>query len=282
MTRASIVAFLIGTATLSAWAAPQPIVITERRITTVNQTRTVIVDGKFVKEVVPVTTARDTQAALDPSQTAIVICDMWDDHWCKSAAERCDKLAKKAAPVVIAARKAGMTIIHCPSDTMDFYKESKARRRAEDAKKVDPPKQKVIDAPALPIDDSDGGCDDADPPKFRKAWTRQHKAIEVDEERDFVSDSGTEVYSILQSKGITTVIVMGVHTNMCVLNRGFAIKQLTKWGVDCLLVRDLTDAMYNPKQKPFVKHDSGTLMVIQHIEQYWCPTIDSKDLLGKK
>ena len=104
----------------------------------------------------------------------------------------------------------------------------------------------------------------------------------MDEEKDFVSDSGTEVYSILQSKGIGAVIVMGVHTNMCVLNRGFAIKQLTKWGVDCLLVRDLTDAMYNPKQKPFVKHETGTLLVIQHIEQYWCPTIESKDLLGKK
>jgi nicotinamidase-related amidase len=275
-------ALLFGAASLPAIAAPEPIGVTQRRITTVFQTRTVERDGKLFTEKVPVTTAHDTKRELDPTKTAIVICDMWDDHWCKSAAERCDALAKRAAPVVIAARRAGMTIVHCPSDTMDFYKDSPARQRAKDVKKVDPPKMKVIDAPALPIDDSDGGCDDAEAPKFRKAWTRQHKAIEVDEERDFVSDSGPEVYSILQSKGIKAVIVMGVHTNMCVLNRGFAIKQLTKWGVDCLLVRDLTDAMYNPKAKPFVKHEVGTLMVIQHIEQYWCPTIESKDLLGKK
>ena len=282
MIRSCLTVLLVATAALSASAAPRPIVITERRITTVLEDRTVDKSGVLVTMKVPVTTARDTQAALDPTGTAVVICDMWDDHWCKSAAERCDALAKRAAPVVIAARKAGMTIVHCPSDTMDFYKESKARQRAKDAKKVDPPKPKAIDAPALPIDDSDGGCDDADPPKFRKAWTRQHKAIEVDEENDFVSDSGPEVYSILRSKGIDTVIVMGVHTNMCVLNRGFAIKQLTKWGVECLLVRDLTDAMYNPKRKPFVKHDEGTLVVIRHIEQYWCPTIVSKDLLGRK
>ena len=69
---------------------------------------------------------------------------------------------------------------------------------------------------------------------------------------------------------------------MCVLNRSFAIKQLTKWGVDCLLVRDLTDAMYNPKKKPFVTHGEGTQLVVQHIEQYWCPTIASIELLGKK
>ena len=280
MIRPLFFTFLLGAVALPA--AADPIEVTQRRIATVFPTRTVERDGKLFTEKVPVTTAHDTKRELDPTKTAVVICDMWDDHWCKSAAERCDALAKRAAPVVIAARKAGMTIIHCPSDTMDFYKESAARQRAKDAKRIDPPKQKAIDAPTLPIDDSDGGCDDAEPPKFRKAWTRQHKAIEVDEEKDFVSDSGTEVYSILQSKGIGAVIVMGVHTNMCVLNRGFAIKQLTKWGVDCLLVRDLTDAMYNPKQKPFVKHETGTLLVIQHIEQYWCPTIESKDLLGKK
>ena len=273
---------LLALAAAGAASAADPIEVTQRRIETLYRAEVIEQNGKVVTVMVPVTTAHDTKRGLDPAKTAVVICDMWDDHWCKSAAERCDALAKRAAPVVIAARKAGMTIIHCPSDTMDFYKDSPARRRAKDVKKVEPPKPKVIDAPALPIDDSDGGCDDADPPKFRKAWTRQHKAIAVDEEKDFVSDSGTEVYGILQSKGIAAVVVMGVHTNMCVLNRGFAIKQLTKWGVDCLLVRDLTDAMYNPKRKPFVKHDAGTLLVIQHIEQYWCPTIDSGDLLGKR
>ena len=28
-------------------------------------------------------------------QLAIVICDIWDDHWCKSAAERVNSMAKK-------------------------------------------------------------------------------------------------------------------------------------------------------------------------------------------
>ncbi len=40
-------------------------------------------------------------------ETALVICDMWDKHWCHCATRRCDVLAKKAAPVVNAyARKA--------------------------------------------------------------------------------------------------------------------------------------------------------------------------------
>src|SRR5690348_5582209 len=52
------------------------------------------------------------------AQSAVIICDMWDDHWCKNAARRCGELAKKMAPVIDAARSAGATIIHAPSDCM--------------------------------------------------------------------------------------------------------------------------------------------------------------------
>ncbi|MCU0705108.1 MAG: isochorismatase family protein [Fimbriiglobus sp.] len=218
---------------------------------------------------------------IDPKTTAVVICDMWDDHWCKAASARCDALAKKAAPVVEGLRKAGATIIHCPSDTMDFYKDSQARRRAKETPKANPPKSNDLPSPPLPIDDSDGGCDDIPQPNSRKAWSRQHTAIAVDENADFVTDSGTEVFNILTARGLKTVLVMGVHTNMCVLNRSFAIKQMRRWGVDCLLVRDLTDSMYNPKKSPFVTHDEGTQLVIGYIERHWCPSVTSDQLTGK-
>src|ERR1035438_7909679 len=66
---------------------------------------------------------------------------------------------------------------------------------------------------------------------------------------------------------------MGVHTNMCVLNRPFAIKRMTALGIRCILVRDLTDAMYNPEDPPHVSHDAGTQLVIEYIEKFWweCP-----------
>jgi nicotinamidase-related amidase len=207
---------------------------------------------------------------------------MWDDHWCKSAARRCAELAKKTDPVLKACRDAGMTIVHCPSDCMDFYKDHPARKRMQAVKKVDPPKPKNLPDPPLPVDSSDGGCDDEKQVKFFKAWTRQHAAIAIDEDKDYVTDSGADVYSLTAEKGLTTVIVLGVHTNMCVLNRTFAIKQMVRWGKDVYLVRDLTDAMYNPKMKPFVTHEKGTGLIVEFIEQHWCPTIESKSLLGRK
>src|SRR5437867_3023470 len=155
-------------------------------------------------------------------ETAIIICDMWDKHWCQMASERCDAIAKKMGPIIDAARSHGVQIIHAPSDCMDFYKDTPQRKRILEAAKVQPPKPLVIAEPKLPIDDSDGGCDDLQPAKSYKAWSRQHAAIPI-ADPDVISDKGDEVYSLLKQKGIKNLIVMGVHTNMCVLGRSFTI-----------------------------------------------------------
>jgi nicotinamidase-related amidase len=219
--------------------------------------------------------------AINPKETAIIICDMWDKHWCESATKRCAALARKIDPVLKSARAQGMLVIHAPSETMDFYKDAPQRKRILEMPRATPPKTiELPTEPALPIDDSDGGCDDAEATKFFKAWSRQHEAITIGE-MDLISDNGAEVYSALQKHGVKNLLVMGVHTNMCVLGRSFAIRQMTKWGVRCILVRDLTDAMYNPRKAPFVSHAEGTELVIQHIEKYWCPSITSDQLSAK-
>jgi nicotinamidase-related amidase len=211
-------------------------------------------------------------------ETAIVVCDMWDDHWCKKAAQRCDVLAKKMEPILHAARSRGVTIIHAPSDCMDYYKDTPQRKVMSTIKKVELPKNRELPDPPLPVDTKEGGCDDDKPVASVKAWTRQHAAITI-ADKDVISDRGDEVYSYLQQKGIKNLLICGVHTNMCVLHRTFAIKQMTRWGMHCVLIRDLTDSMYDPRKAPFVSHDEGTALVIEHIEKHWCPTVLSKDLV---
>lgn len=220
--------------------------------------------------------AQDFSEELDPHRTAIVICDMWDKHWCRGASERVNQLAPKLNNVVARARKAGVLIIHAPSETMDFYRDSPQRQAMLAIAQVKPPEPMELSDPPLPIDDSGGGCDTGD--KMYKAWSRQHAAIAI-EPGDLISDKGTEIYSALRNRDIKHLLVAGVHTNMCILNRTFAIKQMTRWGVRCILLRDLTDAMYNPADRPRVSHDQGTQLVIEHIEKYWCPTLLSAELL---
>lgn len=216
------------------------------------------------------------ERALPLQETAILICDMWDKHWCSGATRRVDALAAKMAPVIEKARARGVQIIHAPSEVMDYYSEDPHRRAILALAPVEPPPDLALSEPPLPIDDSGGGCDTGDP--FYKAWTRQHPALRI-AGNDVISDNGREIYSLLREKGIRNLLVMGVHTNMCILDRSFAIRQMTRWGIRCVLVRDLTDAMYDPRDLPFVTHDRGTELVVEHIEKYWCPTTLKSNLL---
>ena len=221
-----------------------------------------------------------------PNETAIVVCDMWDTHTCPNAALRVSQMAPRMNEVLKAARSQGVLIIHCPSDTMEFYKDHPGRKLAQQAPPVKTARplerwcylDKEREA-ALPIDDSDGGCDcertwkKGDP----YPWTRQIATLEI-KDGDAITDSA-EAYYLMRQRGIKNLIVMGVHTNMCVLGRPFSIRQMVYQGLNVALMRDLTDTMYNPAKRPFVSHFTGTDLVVEHIERHWCPTLTSGDFL---
>ena len=227
----------------------------------------------------------EKQVQWDPARTAVVICDMWDKHHCPDATERVGEMAPRMNEVLKAARGQGMLIIHCPSDTLGFYKDQPGRKLAQAAPKVETkvPLQgwcslNGVKEPPLPIDDSDGGCDGCPECPGYGAWKRQHPALEI-MDGDAITDSA-EAFYLMRQRGITNVIIMGVHINMCVLGRPFAIRQMVAQGQNVLLMRDLTDSMYNHRKPPYVSHFRGTELVVEHIEQYWCPSITSADFLG--
>ncbi|MCU1258985.1 MAG: isochorismatase hydrolase [Bryobacterales bacterium] len=211
-----------------------------------------------------------------PARSALIVCDMWDKHWCTGANVRVAALVKKLEPVLETARRKGMIIVHAPSETMSYYANTPQRQRMLSLPAFAPPKEMKISSPPLPIDDSDGGCDTAGD-KAHRAWTCEHPGLKIAPD-DYISDSGQEIYNLLRSRGIETVFYTGVHANMCILNRTFAIKQMTKWGIRCILLRDLTDAMYGPQDAPHVSHQQGTELVVEYIEKYWSPTALSDEL----
>lgn len=235
------------------------------------------------RETKPVT----QQAEWEAAKTVIIICDMWDGHYCKSSAQRVDAMAPKMNRVITAARNHGVMIIHAPSGTLKYkdYVDSPYRKRMQQARAFEPPvKLKrwcYLDRDkenALPIDDSKSPCDDPIVGERVRRYTKQHHAIKIIG-YDGISDNGTEIYNFLRQEGITNIVLMGVHTNMCVLGRPFGIRQMIGVGMNVALVRDLTDAMYDPRQFPYVSHTRGTELVVEHIERFWCPSIHSRDLM---
>lgn len=242
------------------------------------------------------------QESWDPAETAVIVCDLWDNHHSPNAVDRVNELAPSIEAYVNAARRAGAVIIHAPSDCMEFYVDHPARHRAQTVPKSDNLPDgmerwcKCIPSEEFgiyPIDQADGGEDDE--PKRHAAWAeknqlagrnpkapwmRQHAGISIDAARDYVTDQGSEVWAILETRGITNVALVGVHVNMCVLGRPFGLRNLVAAGKRAVLVRDLTDSMYNPARWPYVNHHTGTDLIVQHIEKFVCPTMTSDQLVG--
>ena len=240
-------------------------------------------------------TVAEKPVAWEPKKTALIVCDMWDDHWCQSAAKRVGELSGPLNDVVKKARAQGVFIIHAPSSVTAFYKDTPQRKLAQAAPfaKTPVPLSTVqrwgtawcypdpMREAALPIDDSDMGCDCAVKCKIREAWTRQTAKIDI-LPGDAITDDGQETWNLLAERGIDNVILCGVHLNMCVLGRPFAIRQQVQLGKNVALMRDMTDTMYNPEKSPKVSHFAGTDLVVEHVEKYWCPSFASADITGKK
>ncbi|HRN56512.1 MAG TPA: isochorismatase family protein [Agriterribacter sp.] len=172
-----------------------------------------------------------------PSQTAIIICDMWDKHWCTGATQRVAEMAPYINEVIAAGRQKGMLIVHAPSDCMEYYKDHPGRKLARkyyNKKYVRILGDGLLDSEKgaeWPIDQSDEGCEDAGEAPHR-AWTKQHSAIEIRDE-DAISDSGAELAGLFTARGIKNVILTGVHTNMCVIGRTFGLRNMVRLGMFC-------------------------------------------------
>ncbi|MEI6540781.1 MAG: nicotinamidase, partial [Planctomycetota bacterium] len=211
------------------------------------------------------TTEQQTWVA---AETAVIVCDVWDKHHCLNAVRRLEEFAPRMNDVLTQVRHSGAIVIHAPSDCMPAYESHPARQRA-----ILVPRDKLTPKYAAdwcsqipteelaeyPIDQSDGGEDD-DPAEHATwaaeltalgrnpgmPWKTQSSLIEIDADQDYISDKGDEVWNILLSRGIKNVILVGVHTNMCVLGRPFGLRQMVRSAKNVVLMRDLTDCMYNP------------------------------------
>lgn len=249
-------------------------------------------------------TAITKEETWDAKKTAFIVCDMWDLHHCLNATKRGGEVAPRMNEVLKNARERGALIIHAPSSCMETYKEHPARLRAQRIAKSknlpDQISQWCRSIPSeekgkYPIDQTDGGEDD-DPAEHaawakklaemgrnpKAPWKSQTDLLTIDGEKDFISDSGEEIWSILEQHARPNVVLLGVHTNMCVLGRPFGLRQLSKNGKHVVLMRDMTDTMYNPERAPFVSHFTGTDLIVEHIEKWVCPTITSDQFIGGK
>lgn len=86
----------------------------------------------------------------------------------------------------------------------------------------------------------------------------------------------------MQAEGIKNLVYMGVHENMCIMARPFAIEMATSWGMgkdNIAVMRELVDVMYTPLDPPYVAHDVGLALHTAYVEKFWASSVSMYDFL---
>ncbi|WP_343209819.1 jacalin-like lectin [Anaerolentibacter hominis] len=227
---------------------------------------------------------------IDGSKVGVIVSDMWDRHWCRGATRRVNELAGPMNRVLIKLRELGASIAFCPSRVAgSYYGESPARMRTLGYPAGRP--REVRDLSGIPavtelIDPYRVQCDCSPKCEMGRVWVRQHEALFIDQDQDFICDDSREgdaefcILNAFLAKGITHVIVMGVHTNMCVIHRNFGMRELYRAGFTPIVMRDMTDCMIPREEKPYHDHFTALDDTISYIETWLGGSITSDQILG--
>lgn len=218
------------------------------------------------------------------NETAIIVVDMWDNHYCKSALSSVVELAPSMNLFLTRVRSFGASVIHVPSNVHHFYskypqrlkvlqmhKEYMSKRKIKISRKTYRPKERQ------PLElGKERGCLDKPTPKVSIVWRRQTKVLYISE-KDFIMRSNREeLLAILHSQKLNNIVYVGVAANVCVLKRSFGIVSMSEAGFgkhNMAICRDLTDVMYNPELAPFVSLKEALQIQLDFIEKFYASSL---------
>ncbi|MDR1981699.1 MAG: NPCBM/NEW2 domain-containing protein [Tannerellaceae bacterium] len=211
---------------------------------------------------------------LDPSKTAVIVIDMWNSHWCMTASERVSAMVPRMNQALTIARELGMQIIWNPSDVVTAYS---GYPQYEKAVAVEHLKTPVVREGSIDVTfTAPGGhclCGPGFPCHVNYGWDGMNPDLVIGDD-DLMSSSTDEIYTLLTERGITGIIYMGVHTNICVFGKPGALSDMWKAGFDCMLARDLNDAFTTYDPGKGYTPDMGTTETDENLQKAGIPTIN--------
>jgi len=215
-----------------------------------------------------------TKEKFVPSNVGIVVVDMWNFHWCKTAATRVAAMVPRMNHSLDVARQLGIQIFLCPTDVADSYVGMPQREIAVAAPRH--PLPEPIEIPSPQTRGGDCMCGPGIVCQGNHGWDAMPSELNICD-NDLIAKGTEELYSLCKERGITDLLYMGLHTNMCLLGKPVGMMPMMRTGINCFLARDLNDACteYDPARG--YTPDDGTAEVIEQIEQNLAPTIDLVD-----
>ncbi|QDT52423.1 Isochorismatase family protein [Caulifigura coniformis] len=215
------------------------------------------------------------QAHLDwtipVSQAALVLVDVWSDHYLQDTAARADEIIKERfVPLLAGCRKAGLPIIHAPSPPQ-------AIGHANHAKLAEPgsvpgPRDSWPPAPfrskAGPYQSYRRPAEPREPEirQVRDGLTI-HPLVEPVGSEPVVA-TGDELHAVCREKGILFLLYAGFNTNACILVRDYGTLAMSQRGYEVILLRDCTTGMESPDSRPTMAQTNGAILFLEMFGQY--------------
>ncbi|KAK4537307.1 hypothetical protein CDCA_CDCA12G3332 [Cyanidium caldarium] len=146
---------------------------------------------------------------------ALVVVDVWNTHWCTTAANRIERwLVPRLNRAIRAARRCGMLVVHAPTDVAPPAKNWRAPPFLNSIRTA-------VNTTVYRVYPRPHGCMCAADPHSRcgmhYGWSRVHPALDVDASGDvLVPDDVQALITVLETAGIHRVVYAGVHLNLCV------------------------------------------------------------------
>ena len=215
---------------------------------------------------------------VDAKRVGVVAVEVWNFHWCKTATMRVDAFVPRMNQALEAARELGMTVMLCPSDVVDNYVGYPQREKVLAMTKLAVPK--MIEVTCPPVPDAGGCACGKERCAVNYGWDGMHPGLRIGD-GDLMPDTQAEVYSICQERGLTHLIYVGFHTQVCLLGKPMGLKAMKSAGLKCVLARDMTDAHpgYEPARN--FTPDLNTEQVVEHFEKHLAATISFEEELRK-
>ncbi len=198
-----------------------------------------------------------TPTTLDSTKIGVVIVDMWNFHANMTAAERVTAMAPRMNRALHCARKLQMPILWCPTDVAGQYVGTPQRERAmaqpTPTTRAHKPAGRQLGRCKFRLPGSGGFCGVGNSGALGAnagyGWDGMCPDLVI-EDSDYLAQGEGEVTTILANHGVTHIIYMGVHTNMCVFRKVEGIIKMHYYGFECMLARDLNDSggNYDPAQ----------------------------------
>ena len=213
---------------------------------------------------------------VDASKVGIVIVDPWNYHWCMTACERVSAMVPRWNKAIEGARKMGMPIIWCPSDVIGSCSGYPQRERVLGLQLLPVPNVRGLQLVNFTCEQGVCLCGPGIGCWLNYGHDGMNTGLEL-ADNDFIASSTEEVYTLLKNHGITHVIYMGLHTNVCLYGKPGALKFMWQAGLYCMLARDINDAFtrYDPARG--FTPDNGTQQTDEDIERAGIPTINVAD-----